>query len=251
MSMTTLQVLLSPEEPLPVVDVWLVVDILRATTTMTTFFERGGRLLQPVATVEAARALSAEDPSWILLGERDALPPEGFDLGNSPRELQKAMLEQRPIAVMTTTNGTRALLRLAPEGVPVLAACARNVGAVVRKALSLGDRIGILCAGRLGRQALDDTACAGLLVDFVRGMAPRSSLDDGARLALTCWREGEGDLEWLVRQAAHAGILEETGLGEDIPFCCQLDCASSVPVLGGFRGRVAFRDMVHGCRDAS
>lgn len=236
----SLHVLLSPHEPLPEADVWLVVDILRATTTITTFFERGGRLLMPVATVEEARALRAEDPSRLLMGERNALPPEGFDIGNSPRELERELLKGCPFAVMTTTNGTLALARVASEGVPVMAACARNAGAVVGKAISQGERIGILCAGRYGRQALDDTACAGLLTDFFRRLAPALVLDDGARLALTYWREGAGDLESLVRQAAHAGILEEAGLGEDIPFCCAIDCSQMVPVLGNFRGRSAF-----------
>ena len=238
--MHSLHVLLSPHEPLPVADVWLVVDILRATTTITTFFERGGRLLMPVCTVEEARALQAEDPSRLLMGERNALPPEGFDMGNSPRELERERLRNSPQAVMTTTNGTLALARVASEGVPVLAACARNAGAVVGKALSLGERIGILCAGRYGRQALDDTACAGLLADFFRGFAPAIALDDSSRLALTYWREGEGNLEFLVRQAAHAGILDEAGLGGDIPFCCAVDQTGIVPILGNFRGRSAF-----------
>lgn len=239
--MPIIQVLVSPDEVIPEADVWLVVDLLRATTTITTFFERGGRLLLPVATVQEARVLREQDPSWLLMGERNALPPKGFDLGNSPRELIPEILSRRPMAVMTTTNGTRALARVASQGVPVLAACARNAGAVVRKALSMGERLGVLCAGRFGRQALDDTACAGLLVELFREMAPTAELDDGALLALAFWRQGEGKLESLVRQAGHSRFLEEIGLGEDIRFCCEVNRSSVVPVLKGYRGYHAFR----------
>lgn len=238
--MPTIQVLVSPDEVLPEVDVWLVVDLLRATTTITTFFDRGGKLLLPVATVEEARALREEDPSRLLMGERNALPPRGFDLGNSPLKLDPEVLSSRPVAVMTTTNGTRALGRVVSEGVPVLAACARNAVAVIRRALSLGERLGVLCAGRLGRQALDDTACAGLIVDHFLEIVPTAELDDGACLALSFWREGEGKLEPLVRQAGHARFLKEKGLDEDICFCCQVDRSSSVPLLGGFGGHPAF-----------
>lgn len=240
--MPTIKVLVSPDEPLPEVDVWLVVDILRATTTITTFFERGGKLLMPVATVEEARNLRGENPSWILMGERDAFPPKGFDLGNSPRELDPELLAERSVAVMTTTNGTRVLKRVASEGVPVLAACARNASASVRKALSLGGRLGVLCAGRLARQALDDTACAGLLVHRFREQLPDGDLDDGAVLALSFWHQGKGDLEALVRQAGHSRFLQDSGLGEDIRFCCQVDRSVSVPLLGGFGGMPAFRE---------
>lgn len=239
--MTTLQVLVSPDEPLPEADVWLVVDILRATTTITTFFEQGGKLLVPVATVEEARSLREQNPDWILMGERDALPPKGFDLGNSPRELTPELLGTRPVAVMTTTNGTPVLKRVAREGVSVLAACARNAEAVIGRALCLGERLGVLCAGRLGRQALDDTACAGLLAHRFLERVPHGDLDDGALLALSFWHQGQGDLEPLVRKARHSRILEDAGLGEDIRFCCRVDCSSTTPLLGGYRGRPAFK----------
>ncbi len=125
----------------------------------------------------------------LLMGERNALPPPGFDLGNSPLELSPSLLASRPAAVMATTNGTRALLKASAAGVPVYAVCARNAEATVRAALETGDRIGILCAGLHGRAALDDTACAGILVEHLVSSGA-ADLMDGAQMALSVWREG-------------------------------------------------------------
>lgn len=227
----SVDVVLSPAEELPDADGWLVIDILRATTTMCAFFEGGGRRLYPTPSVEAARELRerlAESGARILLmGERDALPPEGFDLGNSPLELLATAPSFRTEAVMATTNGTKALLKAAAQGAPVWPVCARNAAASVEAALAAGGHIAILCAGRKGRSALDDGVCAGLLVDILQSRR-RTRLSDGAETALRLWRSWEGDLAGALRASDHGRDLLALGFGADMDYAAQRDAAQTV-----------------------
>ena len=222
---------LSPEETLPEADCWMVIDILRATTTMSVFFERGGTCLSPASSVEEGIALrdtlASDGKAPLLMGERNGLPPPGFDLGNSPLELLRLDLSHRTTAVMATTNGTKALLKAAAAGRPVRPVCARNASAVLEASLASGKGIGIYCAGRMGRAALDDTACAGLLVELLlkRGKA---ELDDGARMALSVWRDGQRDLPALLRNSDHGRTLLSLGFEEDIRFAGQIDASEAV-----------------------
>ncbi len=228
-----LSVVLSPQDPLPEADLWLVLDLLRATSTMVTFFFLGGKRLYPVGTLEEARNLRERlGNRTLLLGERNCLPPEGFDLGNSPRELCRELCESRSTAVMTTTNGTGAVLRARASGKPVLAASVCNASEVV-KACEKYRHAGILCAGRYGKTALDDTLGAGYLVDTFLRTFGETALDDGARIALWSWQRQAPEMEKAVRRTDHATLLEKQGFGEDISFCCTPDRFREVPLLCG------------------
>ncbi|MFP4482873.1 MAG: 2-phosphosulfolactate phosphatase [Thermovirgaceae bacterium] len=235
-----IHVCLSPLEELPQVDVWLVVDIIRASSVVVAFFDEGGRVLVPVDSVGRARVVREKMGShWLLMGERDAVPPEGFDLGNSPRDLLGGIPEEYAGAVMTTSNGTKAWIRAWKTGHPVLCAGARNAAAIER-ALDGGTNIGILCAGRKGRAAMDDTACAGLLVSRILSKKKGIFTDDGAKIALALWETLEGDLGKGVRMASHMGILKKLGMEEDVEFCCKMDMSRIVPEMSEFKGYPAF-----------
>lgn len=239
-SKRTLSVVLSPEEPLPEVDLWLVLDLLRATTTLVTFFSLGGKRLYPVATPEEARELQKIlGEKVLLMGERNSLPPEGFDLGNSPRDLSKELCQNHPEAVMTTTNGTRAMLKAAASRRLVLAASIRNASAVIR-ACTPFSRTGILCAGRYGKAALDDTLGAGYLTDLFCRTFPGAVLEDGANIALWSWQRQAPELEKAVHLSEHVAILRGQGFGEDISFCCMPDQTREVPRMGNERGYPCF-----------
>ena len=224
-------VVLSPREDLPEADCWLVIDILRATTTMCAFFEAGGSRLYPSESVEEGLALrermAEEGKKTLLMGERNALPPPGFDLGNSPLELSPFLLTSCPVAVMATTNGTRALLKASAAGVPVYPVCARNAEATVRAAIETGDRIGILCAGLHGRAALDDTACAGILVEHLVSSGA-ADLMDGAQMALSVWREGGRRLSSLLERSVHGMRLLSLGFAADVAYAAKIDASMAV-----------------------
>ena len=227
-------VVLSCSEHLPAVDVWLAVDVLRATTVIVRWFELGGLELYPADTPDSARrlahSLNQDGLNPLLMGEENAIAPQGFDLGNSPLDLTRELVSARPHAVMATTNGTRALLKAAATGVPVLAACIRNAPAALDCALSRGSRIGILCSGRKGRPAWDDTLCAGLLLSLLQRSHPDLRLADSARLALLTWNASH-DLQTSLASADHAVFLNRIGYGADIAFACQQDATDVVPEL--------------------
>jgi len=234
-------VCLSPLEDLPVVDIWLVVDIIRASSVVVTFFDEGGRVLVPVDSVEKARLVREKmGPHWLLMGERDAVPPEGFDLGNSPRDLLGGIPKKYAGAVMTTSNGTRAWIRAWKTGHPVLCAGARNAAAAIERALDGGTIIGILCAGREGRTAMDDTACAGLLVSRILSKKKGFFTDDGAKIALALWETLKEDLGKGVRMASHMEKLRKLGMEDDVDFCCERDRSRIVPEMSEFKGYPAF-----------
>ena len=224
------------DEFLPSVDVWLVIDVLRATTVMTRWFELGGTELYPVKTPDDARHLVRElqerGSSPLLMGEVNGLPPEGFDLGNSPVELTYELIREHYCGVMSTTNGTVALLEAASSGCPVIAASLRNTSACLDYALSIGRRIGIMCSGRKKRPSWEDTLCAGAVIDELNTRG-ELFMTDSAQIALLTWQNRTPELVPYVMKSTHAQYLEHIGFDEDIAFCCEHDVSTVVPMLTG------------------
>jgi len=233
-----IKVALTPGENLPKVDVWLVVDLLRASTTAIAFFENGGKKIFPVADVEEARQLKKLlGDSWILMGERGALPIDGFDLGNSPMVFERFNPSEKDGAIMTTSNGTKAWLEASLMGSWVLVTAARNASCAARKALALGDTIGILCAGKEGKVVLDDCLCVGLLVEEISRFVKKVDLDDGAKVILGLWEFYEKNLERGVYMSESAELLIKLGMEEDLKYCCRVNCSSVVPFFSVLDGR--------------
>lgn len=219
---------------LPLADVWLVIDVLRATSVMTRWFELGGRELYPVKSPEEARKLveviRERGSSPLLMGEVNGIPPEGFDFGNSPVELDYALIQQHYCGVMSTTNGTVALVQAASSGSPVIAVSMRNKLACLDYALNLGSKIGLLCSGRKRRPSWEDTLCAGALIE---GLLTRGEImmSDSARISLDIWQNRGENLKACVMKSEHAKYLEKIGYLPDIDFCCECDAATVVPVM--------------------
>ena len=220
---------------LPAVDVWLVIDVLRATTVITRWFELGGTELYPVKTPDEARRLVLElkkrGSSPLLMGEVNGIPPEGFDLGNSPVELTYEIIQSHYCGVMSTTNGTVALNEAASSGSPVIAVSFRNYSACLDYALKIGRRIGLLCSGRKRRPSWEDTLCAGAILEELALIGNDLAMSDSAKIALTLWKNRGDNLLECVRKSEHAIYLEHIGYNKDIAFACELDMSTVVPML--------------------
>lgn len=208
----------------------VVIDVLRATTSIVQALAAGCECVRPCACVEEARALagSMRVGRVLLAGERDGVALPGFDLGNSPREFTAAACKGITL-VLTTTNGTQALLRAA-EAERVLIAAFLNYSAVCEQ-LRLDPRpLHLMCAGTQGEPALEDTLLAGALVDFLCEEM-EVKLNDGARLAWDCFENHGrvllGALE-ISRGGAH---LRSLGYGDDIPAAAAVDRFNLVPEL--------------------
>ena len=141
--------------------VGIVVDVLRATSTIAQALASGFDRVLCCREIEEARELRARIPDSLVGGERDAVRIEGFDVGASPREF----LERRAgTLILSTTNGTSAILEAAQKCDTVLLGSLLNLDALVRDVRGRGEDVAILCAGFKGAFALDDAYCAGRIV---------------------------------------------------------------------------------------
>ena len=212
----------------------VMIDVLRASSTMVEALAAGAKAIYPVASAEEAIRLanSLGRDGVLLCGERKCLPIEGFDLGNSPREFTPERVAGKTL-VMTTTNGTRALTAI-NGATRVLIASALNLNATVDELVRSGDSPVLLCSGREQQLALEDVVCAGKIAARVmeRGEGAWRA-NDGVRGALTLAREYSLDESFFAITAAGRAIAD-AGLGPDLAFCAQVNRHSFVPI---FRNR--------------
>lgn len=206
----------------------LVIDVLRASTSIVTALGNGCLGVVPVAEVDEARRRVADVPGALLAGERGGDAPAGFDLGNSPLEFTQERVAGRTI-VLTTSNGTRALLAARTAAVVGVAAFA-NLTAAADWALGHGRNVVVVCAGELGGRALEDEICAGLLVDRLLANVPRATPGPAAAAAVEAARSYAKDLARLAEAAPHARRLAAKGRGPDVAACLTLDASSLVPI---------------------
>ena len=198
----------------------VVVDVVRATTTLVEALANGARAIYATASTEEAvklaQSLGREDT--LLCGERKGSKVPGFDLGNSPREFTRAAVEGKRL-VMSTTNGTRALAK-GQHGERLLTGAFTNLSAVARS-VDGADRIVLLCAGREGRFTLDDALCAGYLVRKVRG--ERECILNDASQAVAALADIREPTRQFLETTDGGRALVEIGLGEDLDVCAEVD----------------------------
>jgi 2-phosphosulfolactate phosphatase len=207
----------------------VVIDVLRATSTMVEALANGAKGIYPVATTEEAIRLAQNLEGVLLCGERRSLRVDGFNLGNSPSEFTPDAVAGKTL-VMATTNGTPAIVAASTMRLAV-AASFLNLSAVVDAVLAEGAPLAIVCAGRERRFGLDDTVCAGAIVQAIRQRVAGVTLNDAGHSALRLNEVYGGDLEALFRMTAAGQQLLEAGLESDLPLCAELDRRDVVPKL--------------------
>jgi 2-phosphosulfolactate phosphatase len=222
--------LLPPREP-PTQETCLVVDVLRATSSMAVLLGRGAAAVFPVGSADGALEYrDALVPDALVSGEVRALPPEGFDYGNSAVEF--ANLDASVIAgrrfVVATTNGTPALLACSQAPL-VLAAAPLNATAVVDAAIDAGNDVLVVCAGLRSAAAEDDGLAAGLLASrlVARGLEPT----EGAREMIARYAAVSADLAAAFRATEHGANLMRLGFDADVEFCATADLYAVAGVL--------------------
>jgi 2-phosphosulfolactate phosphatase len=211
-----------------------VVDVLRATTSLVAMHENG--LLRSIVSdnVQQARQLSRANFA-LLCGEVKAVPPAGFDYGNSPAEFSTLSFKGKSAVVMTT-NGTRAIAAAA-EAPYVIVAALTNRSASARRLIERATHfeldIAVVCAGadRGATFALEDTVAAGAIIEAAHGVDPALHLADSAWAALHLWRWYRGDAMRVFRQSRHGRGLIEKGFEPDLRYAARIDTSSTVPVL--------------------
>jgi 2-phosphosulfolactate phosphatase len=219
-------------------DVYIVIDLIRATTSMAVALDGGARRIFAASSIEQARAAKALYPERLLCGERNVRPLPGFDYGNSPPQFAAADLRDREL-VMTTTNGTRAF-HACPPGAVRLAGSLYNGQAVTRKVLELAlerrsASIHLVCAGEEDTFGLDDAVCAGYLVQALQDQAllyeQELTLDESA-LAAQALAEVYPALSLSEFSNAARQVIKG-GLPGDVAFCLRMNVSQSVGIVVG------------------
>lgn len=235
----------------------VVIDVLRATSTMVAALAHGAQAIVPTTTVEEAWALrsrylnSGFRHPLLLGGERGGVKIEGFDLGNSPGEYTPERVAEKTI-IFSTTNGTQALAaaRSLPEPKVILAAALLNAraasdyisqlaqnqsGSPAREAFKLL----LICSGTEGRVSAEDTVAAGSIVHRLHLSFPLLTLTDAAMVAEAFYLTYRSRLPDLLLGTKHGQKLAALGFQDDLSFCAREDEFVLVPIWAGDRLRAA------------
>ncbi|QHT60429.1 2-phosphosulfolactate phosphatase [Paenibacillus lycopersici] len=209
----------------------IVIDVLRATSTIVAALAAGAAGVMPVETVLEARSLQCSD--HVLAGERFCRKIPGFELGNSPEEFTAEAVGGKRI-VLTTTNGTRALHK-AMRADCVLAGCLNNASACAGTAADLRRDVVLLCAGSHNEFALEDGLCAGLIISELKQLGSVQSIEmnDLGAAMLGLYRSSDGKLRDMLLGGTTGRRLVKNGHTRDVDHCCQINSSVIVPRLQG------------------
>jgi 2-phosphosulfolactate phosphatase len=208
--------------------VGVVVDVVRATSSIAQALASGYERVLCCAEIDEAKALRAElGDEAVVGGERNAVVVEGFDVGASPREF--AGEPKAKTLILTTTNGTRAILTAVARCEVVLLGSLLNLSSLVHAARGAGGDVAIICSGFKGAFALDDAYCAGRIVAELDG--ERTDAAVAAEIVAHAWPTPLAGL--------NARTYGPPGLEKDVEFCAQIDLLDTVPRFSRMIGTAA------------
>ena len=211
-----------------------VIDVLRASTSITVALFNGARLVVPFAETEEVirRAKAFERSEVLLAGERRMLPIAGFDIGNSPAEFSPGAVGGKAV-LLTTTNGTQALLALQGARDVVVASYVNFAAALalLRTALRGQTDVTLLCAGRERQFALEDAACAGRFARALVGRGGGVDINDAARASMMIDRRYGDRVDRVFADSEHGQALAQAGYGSDLAACAAVDSYPVIPVF--------------------
>ncbi len=207
----------------------VVIDILRATTSMCVALDHGVDHIVPVASIEACAALKAQ--GYLAAAERNGETVEGFEFGNSPYSFMRDLRGQR--LAMTTTNGTQALHAARAAQQIVIGAFANITALCAWLQAQATPRVLLLCSGWKNNPNLEDTIFAGAVAE--RLQASHRLADDGAVMALTLYRAAQADPRKYLNRSSHFQRLIALGIQRDAKYCLRGDTHPVLPILVGER----------------
>jgi len=207
----------------------VLVDILRATTSICAAFEHGVRNIIPVATLEEAKAM--KDLGFLVASELDGKKLDFADFGNSAFNFSREAVEDKTL-VYCTTNGTRAL-EIASKAEKIAMGAFINLAALTDWIATQEKNIVILCSGWKNKFCLEDTLFSGALVERLLNRTGFETHCDSAAAALDLWKLASPDLLNYIEKAAHRHRLKKLGLDDVIPYSFSLDLTRVVPVFEG------------------
>jgi len=210
----------------------VVIDVLRASTTVITALCNGAREVIPTPTVAAAAKITGHLAGDVTIrgGEQNGRIIEGFSIGNSPLEYAEERVRDRSI-VYSTTDGSPLFLK-AKYAKHMLVCAFVNISMVAEFLKKHADDVEILCAGNNGRFAIEDAVCAGMLVHLLGEEADAQlTLCDASIAAHALYRAHYRNLHRMLRQSEHGRFLEGLGYADDLRFCAGVDTVPGLPLL--------------------
>ena len=221
---------LTPVHTLP--DCAVVIDVLRATTTIATALNAGAEAVQ---TFSDLKTLMQVSDTWqpekrLRAGERGGAKVEGCDLGNSPLDCTPDLMKGRRLFI-STTNGTRALQRVEESPIVITAAMINRQAAVNYLLDKQPDTVWIVGSGWEGGYSLEDTACAGAIADALQGQSGQIAIgNDEVIAAIALYRQWQNDLLGMFHSCSHGQRLLRLHCQEDLKYCANIDSLDVLPI---------------------
>jgi len=207
----------------------VVIDVLRASSTIVAALNNGAREVVPVASVEFAVKVSGGmfGGQTLLGGERNTKKIEGFALGNSPLEYTPEIVKGKTI-ILYTTNGSKAIVK-AKFSENLFVCSFLNLESIAHHLYKLNKDVEILCSGRNSYYSMEDSICAGRLTAEVQKLKEDVELSDSAKACLSLHKSFGKNILKMLKESEHGKILLENGFEEDLNFCSRLNSSEIIP----------------------
>ena len=209
----------------------VVVDVLRATSSMCIAFEKGVEKLIPVSTVEEALEYRNGGRDYILVAERNGKAVKSFDFGNSPQVYLDMDVKGRTI-VMTTTDGTKSI-NIAKKDHDVVVGSFLNLDAIAKWLIKQDRDVIIFCAGWKDKFNLEDTLFAGALVEQLLDTDLYDNSCDATQASQVLWDRAKDDLFGFLKNSSHRNRLAKLNIDSDVHFCLKANQTNKIPILKG------------------
>ena len=209
----------------------VVIDVLRASSTIVAALQNGAKEIIPVASVEFAVKISGGlfTGQTLMCGERNTKKIEGFALGNSPLEFTEDKIAGKSI-ILYTTNGSKAVVK-AKFSENLFITTFLNLSAVAKKLIEVNKDTEIICSGRGNAISLEDIVCAGKLVSEIQKYKDEIELSDSSKASISLNKSFGKNIHKMLKETEHGQILIENGFEKDIEYCSKLDLLEAIPVF--------------------
>ena len=195
----------------------VVVDVLRATSSMCIAFEQGVEKMIPVSTVEEALEYRNNGLDYILAAERNGAPVKSFDFGNSPQVYLDMDVKGRTV-VMTTTNGTKSI-SIAKKDHDVAIGSLLNLDAIAKWLIAQDRDVIVFCAGWKNKFNLEDTLFAGALSEQLVASGLYDDSCDAVQASQVLWEKAKDDVYGFLENSSHRKRLAKLDIDSDVHFC--------------------------------
>lgn len=209
----------------------IVIDVLRAGSSILTALNNGAKGIIPVSDMAEASemAQNLDSASYLLCGEKNGIKIDGYHLGNSPFEYEEKTVKAKTL-ILKTTNGTKAIDRCSGAE-RVLIGSFLNLSKVVEEVSNDDNEMVIICSGWRQRLSLEDMLCAGAILHRLNGKKIPADAPDGAKVAYSLYEKYASSILPTVRRSNHAARLVSLGFEKDIDYCCEIDRIPIIPEL--------------------